>query len=243
MIALNSRLQSMKKKKNISLLLILIFLSSFLSVFGQNEYSNFQNKYKEILSKYPNPLLDTDGDGLDDEKEKYYGTNPKSIDTDRDGIDDYLEIFKYHTNPLNSDSDGDGFVDSVWSERFEYTYTIKVIAKIGEPFDVSKMESFFFDARIVKRINKQIIIEYIVYPFEESYIVPLQFSNYPVEVKKSLETDNLTLIEGKQLEEILQIVEGAKSDFEKIVRITKYVRRNFRLKDPLFAESEPFMEF
>lgn len=213
------------------------------NIYCQSEYSLFQKKYKNILINHPEPLEDIDGDGLNDKKEAFYGTNPKTTDSDGDGLDDYLEIFKYHTDPLNSDSDGDGLEDSVWTERFEYSYTIKVIAKVGEPFNVSKMGTFFFDARIIKSIDKQVLIEYIVYPFAEPYIVPLKFSDHPSEVKKYLETDNVTKIEEKQLEEILQVVKGAKSDFEKIYRMIKYVRKNFKLKDELFAQSEPFMEF
>lgn len=239
----NEKIIYMKKRNTISLLLIFVFLCPFQNVFGQNEYSIFQKKYQHIFLNHPDPLEDTDGDGLNNKTEISYGTNPNAIDSDGDGLDDYLENFKYHTNPLNPDSDSDGVIDSVWTERFEYTYTIKVFAKIGEPFDVSKMESFFFDARIINYDYKQGLIEYIIYPFAEPYIVPLKFSNYPVEVKKYLETDNVTRIERKQLEEVLQIVNGAKSDFEKIYRIIKYVRKNFKLKDELFAQSEPFMEF
>lgn len=36
--------------------------------------------------------VDTDGDELSDEEEKYYGTDPKVIDTDKDGFSDYNEL-------------------------------------------------------------------------------------------------------------------------------------------------------
>jgi len=43
---------------------------------------------------------DSDGDGIPDEIEKNYGTDPFKKDTDNDGLDDYKEIFVYHTDPL-----------------------------------------------------------------------------------------------------------------------------------------------
>lgn len=57
--------------------------------------------------------LDSDSDGLTDEEEKIYGTNPLAIDTDNDGLSDYEEVKIYHTNPLLSDTDGDGHPDGV----------------------------------------------------------------------------------------------------------------------------------
>ncbi|MGH7494522.1 MAG: OmpA family protein [bacterium] len=54
---------------------------------------------------------DRDGDGLSDQAEKEYGTNPKSPDTDQDGLVDTDEVLIYHTNPLLSDSDNDRLSD------------------------------------------------------------------------------------------------------------------------------------
>lgn len=49
------------------------------------------------------PPLDTDQDGLPDDIELSFGTNPLKADTDSDGISDYNEINKYHTNPLQAE--------------------------------------------------------------------------------------------------------------------------------------------
>lgn len=46
--------------------------------------------------------LDSDGDGLSDDIEMSFGTNPFRADTDGDGANDYAEINKYHTNPRSS---------------------------------------------------------------------------------------------------------------------------------------------
>jgi len=55
---------------------------------------------------------DTDGDGLNDREEILdFHTNPTVKDTDNDGLTDYAEIKKYHTDPNNPDTDGDGTKD------------------------------------------------------------------------------------------------------------------------------------
>lgn len=60
---------------------------------------------------------DSDGDGLTDLQEQFFGTNPNNTDSDGDGVTDGDEVFANHTNPLLSDADpdGDGIVD--WVER------------------------------------------------------------------------------------------------------------------------------
>ena len=54
---------------------------------------------------------DTDGDGLNDEEEMYYGTDPFSDDSDGDGLNDYEEVNDYDTDPNDADTDGDGLND------------------------------------------------------------------------------------------------------------------------------------
>ncbi len=56
-------------------------------------------------------LQDTDGDGLTNEQEAGYGTDPNNADTDRDGLIDGDEIFRTRTNALVPDTDGDGLID------------------------------------------------------------------------------------------------------------------------------------
>ena len=68
-----------------------------------------------------NPLLDdTDSDGLKDGEEIHdYDTNATNPDTDNDGLNDGEEIYTYKTSPVNPDSDGDGLKDG------EEVYTYK----------------------------------------------------------------------------------------------------------------------
>ena len=54
---------------------------------------------------------DTDGDGLTDAIEEFYGTNIALTDTDEDGLSDYIEIAVINYNPLSKDTDNNGVLD------------------------------------------------------------------------------------------------------------------------------------
>ncbi|MEQ6899922.1 Stk1 family PASTA domain-containing Ser/Thr kinase [Nocardioides sp. YIM 152588] len=58
-----------------------------------------------FVSTYEEPK-DRDGDGLSDEEEKAFGSDPKKADTDTDGLDDLAER-EAGTDPNNPDTDGD----------------------------------------------------------------------------------------------------------------------------------------
>ena len=55
---------------------------------------------------------DSDGDGLTDQFEGLFGTDPNRADTDGDGLGDSAETATYHTDPLRADTDGDGVADA-----------------------------------------------------------------------------------------------------------------------------------
>lgn len=74
--------------------------------------------FAESPPQEPDQRADSDGDGVGNNIEKKYGTNPNDTDTDDDGVNDYDEIFKYGTNPNSKDSDGDGLTD--FDELFTY---------------------------------------------------------------------------------------------------------------------------
>ncbi|HEX8803539.1 MAG TPA: hypothetical protein VF743_05085, partial [Acidimicrobiales bacterium] len=59
---------------------------------------------------------DTDGDGLNDLREKDFGSDPLSPDTDHDGLEDGREV-TLGTNPRAKDTDGDGISDLVEANR------------------------------------------------------------------------------------------------------------------------------
>lgn len=56
-------------------------------------------------------LADSDGDGLDDGRERTLGTPPMVADADGDGLPDGAEVDLTQTSPLKSDSDGNGVGD------------------------------------------------------------------------------------------------------------------------------------
>lgn len=56
---------------------------------------------------------DRDGDGLSDEQEALYKTDPNNPDTDGDGLTDGEEVYDYYTNPLLADTDDGGINDGV----------------------------------------------------------------------------------------------------------------------------------
>ncbi|PIR03002.1 MAG: hypothetical protein COV60_02635 [Candidatus Magasanikbacteria bacterium CG11_big_fil_rev_8_21_14_0_20_43_7] len=56
-------------------------------------------------------LVDSDADGLDDEREAGLGTDPAHWDSDGDELSDGDEVIIWKTDPLNPDTDGDGYLD------------------------------------------------------------------------------------------------------------------------------------
>lgn len=67
---------------------------------------------QELVDKIKATVIsDADLDGLSNEEEKKFGTNPNLADTDKDGLLDKIELELYKTNPLKADTDGDKFND------------------------------------------------------------------------------------------------------------------------------------
>ena len=86
--------------------------------FAATAYDTFANEsgYSNEVSKFiPSSVVDTDGDGMTDVWENYYGLNPNSAsdasqDADGDGLTN-LQEFGYNTDPKKIDTDGDGRSD------------------------------------------------------------------------------------------------------------------------------------
>ncbi len=55
--------------------------------------------------------FDYDNDGIKDERELWFSSDPGNPDTDGDGLTDYEEILIYHLDPTNPDTDRDGLTD------------------------------------------------------------------------------------------------------------------------------------
>jgi hypothetical protein len=77
---------------------------SFTAIEGANPVT--------LIFVEPAPVepVDTDQDGLPDDREAQLGTDPTAYDTDGDGVPDGGEL-NAGTDPLNVDTDGDGFTD------------------------------------------------------------------------------------------------------------------------------------
>ncbi|TSC55783.1 MAG: hypothetical protein G01um101418_657 [Parcubacteria group bacterium Gr01-1014_18] len=58
-------------------------------------------------------ILDYDKDGIPDEKELWFNTDPTKFDTDGDGLGDGDEFLGIGSDPLSTDKDGDGLSDGI----------------------------------------------------------------------------------------------------------------------------------
>lgn len=56
-------------------------------------------------------VVDTDGDGISDEDEATYGTDPENADSDSDGLKDGDEL-DFGSDPIVADADADGLLDA-----------------------------------------------------------------------------------------------------------------------------------
>lgn len=65
----------------------------------------------EMTVPAPPVAADADSDGLSDEQEAKYGTDPQLPDSDGDTLFDGEEVLTYRTDPLSIDSDGDSYRD------------------------------------------------------------------------------------------------------------------------------------
>lgn len=89
--------------------------------------------------------VDTDGDGLSDERETQLGTNPNDADSDDDGLSDGQEVNTYNTNPLDADSDDDTLSDG--DEVNQYGTNPNARDTDGDTFDDSEELSSGSDPR------------------------------------------------------------------------------------------------
>jgi subtilisin-like proprotein convertase family protein len=62
---------------------------------------------------------DSDSDGLSDEQEAAYGTDPAKADSDGDGLIDAAEVNQLGTDPTRPDTDGDGLRDGVEARGYK----------------------------------------------------------------------------------------------------------------------------
>ncbi len=184
---------------------------------------------KRQVSAQAPVLLDTDRDGLPDEREKQAGTDPGLDDTDGDWLSDYAEVVKYRTNPLAADSDGDGRPDQDWEERREYAYTVRALIRIREPFDLEAMNDLYQDVRVVEGRDEAgyTKIEAIIYPETRAILTA---SSYPLEnlspeLQSYTEPGIATNYDAGMQAQVRDIVAGAKTDVRVTVQVLDWVNR------------------
>ncbi len=91
----------------------------FIGWYGDEECTieyDFTQPVKRSCTVYARWLniadkTDSDGDGLTDALEEFYGTNFRMADSDEDGLNDYVEVVVLQYNPLITDTDGNGVGD------------------------------------------------------------------------------------------------------------------------------------
>ncbi|HMO04618.1 MAG TPA: hypothetical protein PKC67_07040 [Kiritimatiellia bacterium] len=104
-------------------------VATLYDAFGDLDNDGIINQDEYIYRTNPNSS-DTDGDGLSDQEEVFtHGTNPASTDTDGDGLSDFAELNDYLTDPKAWDSDGDGIDDG--EEIENGTNPLDVLASTG----------------------------------------------------------------------------------------------------------------
>lgn len=89
----------MKRHLNIFLMAFLLLSATAIQTSCSGEEETVQQ------------TVDSDNDGLTDQKEKQLGTDANDPDTDGDGLQDGAEVNEYNTDPLETDTDGDGLSD------------------------------------------------------------------------------------------------------------------------------------
>lgn len=89
---------------------------------------------------------------------------PSDIDTDGDGLSDFHEVHKYLTDPAQADSDGDGVPDGDWSERREYSYTVRSLVHVARPVTEDVFCDDYQDARVLEEGEDYLELEVIHYP-------------------------------------------------------------------------------
>ena len=79
---------------------------------SHEDYANPEEYYDYGDGSDVDDAADWDSDGLNNETEAAYGTNPNDADSDGDGLTDAEEVLTYYTDALDPDSDNDGLNDS-----------------------------------------------------------------------------------------------------------------------------------
>jgi len=155
------------------------------------------------------------------------------LDFDQDGLSNISELVKYGTNPYEQDSDNDGVPDGDWDERREYRYSVRVIMKIRQPFDLEAMnDDMFQDARIVEQEDAEgyTTLEILLFPITGIPLTPSAYppTDLPQEVQAYTLPGLTTNTSQAMQEEVDHIVRHATNDVHAVYEILEWTSRNVR---------------
>jgi len=107
-------------------------------------YIRTPNPTTETFSMAITTYLDDDCDGLFNEEEAYYGTNPGKADTDSDGWSDYQEVYIYPSNP--KEVNPFPYFGFTWHFRWEWVgFTHPYWGSVDNNFFVSSDFQYIWD--------------------------------------------------------------------------------------------------
>jgi len=155
------------------------------------------------------------------------------LDFDQDGLSNISELVKYGTNPYEQDSDNDGIPDGDWDERREYRYSVRVIMRIRQPFDLEAMnDDMFQDARIVEQEDAEgySTLEILLFPITGIPLTPSAFppTDLPQEVQAYTLPGLTTNFSQAMQEEVDNIVGNATNDVHAVYEILEWISINVR---------------
>ncbi len=207
-------------KKKLYLLLLIVFLVSCSpspKAFATQTAGAWTPTPKATATPLPTPTL------------------VPSEDYDGDSLTNIDEMEKYLTNPYEKDSDGDGIFDDDWNEKREYVYSVFLLVKLRQPFDVDAMNDSFQDTRVISEedSNGYTTLEINIYPETEKSFNP---SPYPL-VNLSSELLELTKpgvstnYSEEMKDKVFEIVKNANTDQQAVQYILNWTESNTELAD------------
>ena len=85
-------------------------------------------------------------------------------DSDGDGLSDFQETHKYCTDPAKKDTAGKGISDGDWSQRREFSFTVRAGIRVMPPLNLAALNDDYQDVRVVAQTKDYAELEVVVYP-------------------------------------------------------------------------------
>ena len=127
-----------------------------------------------LLTQTPLLSADPDGDGLTNDLERQYGTDPNNPDTDNDGLKDGEEVNTYGTSPVDYDTDGDGTIDG---NDANPTRDLKLVVRIDNFTELDYADPFndpgepVIEVTIEDDLGNVYLSSYKIYYYKGEYYV------------------------------------------------------------------------